>query len=89
MYGGSRRLCSIIRGRNLATVASANSPIQTLTEKIVQNYAVDLSPGQVVRAGDYVSIRPRHCMTHDNCKLGRALMNSLAGSDEVYEYRRE
>lgn len=39
---------------------------QTLIEKIVQKYAVDLSPGKVVRAGDYVMLRPHKVMTHDN-----------------------
>ncbi|KAL7418773.1 mitochondrial Homoaconitase [Cryptotrichosporon argae] len=45
--------------------ASVSSP-QTLIEKIVQKYAVDLPEGAKVRAGDYVMIRPEHVMTHDN-----------------------
>ena len=39
---------------------------QTLTEKIVQRYSVGLPEGKFVKAGDYVSISPHHCMTHDN-----------------------
>jgi len=39
---------------------------QTLTEKIVQKYAVGLADGKFVRSGDYVTIAPHHCMTHDN-----------------------
>lgn len=39
---------------------------QTMTEKIVQAHAVDLSPGHEVRAGDMVTVRPFHVMTHDN-----------------------
>lgn len=39
---------------------------QTLTEKIVQRYAVGLPEGKRVKAGDYVTIRPGVCMTHDN-----------------------
>jgi homoaconitate hydratase len=39
---------------------------QTLIEKIVNRYAVGLPPEQRVRAGDYISIRPKHVMTHDN-----------------------
>jgi len=39
---------------------------QTITEKIVQSHAVDLPPDHEVRAGDMVTIRPRHVMTHDN-----------------------
>ncbi|KAK4164947.1 hypothetical protein QBC43DRAFT_45219 [Cladorrhinum sp. PSN259] len=39
---------------------------QTLTEKIVQRYSVGLAPGKVVKSGDYVTLAPHHCMTHDN-----------------------
>lgn len=39
---------------------------QNLTEKIVQKYAVGLPAGKVVKSGDYVSIKPAHCMSHDN-----------------------
>ena len=38
----------------------------TLVEKIAARHANGLAPGTVVRAGDFVSIRPRHVMTHDN-----------------------
>ncbi|OXB38229.1 homoaconitase, mitochondrial [Cryptococcus neoformans] len=50
------------RGRFYATVSTP----QTLVEKIVQKYAVGLSEGVKVRAGDYVMIKPEHVMTHDN-----------------------
>ena len=39
---------------------------QTVTEKVVQAHAVDLEPGHEVRAGDMVTVRPMHVMTHDN-----------------------
>ena len=39
---------------------------QTLTEKIVQRYAVGLAEGKLVRSGDYISLAPEYCMTHDN-----------------------
>ncbi|CCD24162.1 homoaconitate hydratase LYS4 NDAI_0C05030 [Naumovozyma dairenensis CBS 421] len=39
---------------------------QNLTEKIVQSYAVNLPKGKIVHSGDYVSIQPAHCMSHDN-----------------------
>ncbi|KJK84352.1 Homoaconitase [Metarhizium anisopliae BRIP 53293] len=39
---------------------------QTLTEKIVQRYSTDLPPGKKVKAGDYVTLKPSICMTHDN-----------------------
>jgi homoaconitate hydratase len=38
----------------------------TLVEKIATRYAVGLAPGRAVRAGDFVTIRPKHVMTHDN-----------------------
>lgn len=38
----------------------------TLVEKIVARHADGLRPGTAVRSGDFVSIRPRHVMTHDN-----------------------
>lgn len=46
-------------------LASTTTP-QTLTEKIVQDHAVGLAEGKVVRSGDYVQIRPHRCMSHDN-----------------------
>ncbi|KAI5964939.1 LYS4 [Candida margitis] len=39
---------------------------QNLTEKIVQKYAVNLPPQKLVHTGDYVTIKPAHCMSHDN-----------------------
>ncbi|KAI9762854.1 MAG: mitochondrial Homoaconitase [Chaenotheca gracillima] len=39
---------------------------QTLTEKIVQRYSVDLPSNKLVKSGDYVTLSPHHCMTHDN-----------------------
>jgi homoaconitate hydratase len=38
----------------------------TLVEKIAGRHADVLAPNVVVRSGDFVSIRPRHVMTHDN-----------------------
>jgi len=38
----------------------------TLVEKIAGRHADGLAPGTKVRSGDFVSIRPRHVMTHDN-----------------------
>ncbi len=39
---------------------------QTLVEKIVEHYTVGLKPGQPVHINDFVEVRPRHIMTHDN-----------------------
>ena len=50
----------------LSTLSTSPRVPQTLTEKIVQKYAVGLPPNKFVRAGDYVTISPHHCMTHDN-----------------------
>ncbi|KAH7342327.1 hypothetical protein BKA65DRAFT_457168 [Rhexocercosporidium sp. MPI-PUGE-AT-0058] len=52
-----------------AILSSLNSPSrvpQTLTEKIVQRYSLGLAEGKVVKSGDYVTLSPHHCMTHDN-----------------------
>jgi hypothetical protein len=55
--------------RQFATLknSSTEDTGQNLTEKIVQRYAVDLPAGKLVKSGDYVSIKPQHCMSHDNC----------------------
>lgn len=39
---------------------------QTLTEKIVQRYAVGIAEGKTLKSGDYVTLQPHRCMTHDN-----------------------
>ena len=49
---------------------------QTVIEKIVQSHAVGLRPGTEVRAGDYVTLRPDHVMTHDNTS---AVMGKFKG----------
>jgi homoaconitate hydratase len=39
---------------------------QTIAEKIVQGHMTDGPRGRAVAAGDFVAVRPRHVMTHDN-----------------------
>ena len=39
---------------------------QNLIEKLAQKYAVGLEDGHIVKSGDFISIKPDHCMTHDN-----------------------
>ncbi|RKF74634.1 Homoaconitase, mitochondrial [Golovinomyces cichoracearum] len=39
---------------------------QNLTEKIVQKYSIGLADGKKLQSGDYVSLSPNYCMTHDN-----------------------
>ncbi|KAL1982826.1 hypothetical protein VTN96DRAFT_826 [Rasamsonia emersonii] len=50
---------------HLASLKNPPMP-QTLTEKIVQKFSVGLPEGKFVRSGDYVTIAPYRCMTHDN-----------------------
>ena len=38
----------------------------TIVEKIANRHATGLGSGKIVRAGDYVTIKPKHVMTHDN-----------------------
>ncbi|GJE96210.1 homoaconitase [Phanerochaete sordida] len=52
--------------RGFATAAERPRIPQTVIEKVVQKYAVGLPADKVVKAGDYVMIRPEHVMTHDN-----------------------
>lgn len=39
---------------------------QNLIEKIAQQFAVGLKSDELVRSGDYISVRPAYVMTHDN-----------------------
>jgi len=57
---------------------------QTVTEKVVQAHAVGLEPGHDVRAGDMVTVRPMHVMTHDN--TGAVLPKFRAiGAERVHD----
>ena len=62
-------VCVQRNARQFATLKNTSNEDsgQNLTEKIVQRYAVDLPAGKFVKSGDYVSIKPQHCMSHDNC----------------------
>lgn len=59
---------------------------QTLTEKIVQRYSIGLAPGKKVKAGDYVTLSPHHCMTHDN-SWPVALKFMSIGASEIHDNR--
>ncbi len=48
------------------TIGIMSTPPLTLVEKLATRFAVGLAPGQSVRQGDFVTIRPKHVMTHDN-----------------------
>lgn len=89
-FGASRLSYGPSLRRNLATQAAVNpaSGTYNLVEKIVQKYAVDLSPGSHVKSGDYVSIRPGTVMTHDNTgpvisKFGSIGATSIYNPDQV------
>ncbi|GBE88525.1 homoaconitase [Sparassis latifolia] len=69
-----------ISARCFATAADTSRIPQTIIEKVVQNYAVDLPPGKVVKAGDYVMIRPEHVMTHDNTGPVISKFNSIGAT---------
>jgi len=48
---------------------------QTIVEKITQKYMAE-GPNRPLRAGDFLSIRPHRCMTHDNTS---AVMSKFKG----------
>jgi homoaconitate hydratase len=48
---------------------------QTITEKIAQIHMSE-GPKRPLRTGDFLSVRPRHCMTHDNTS---AVMSKFKG----------
>jgi len=50
----------------LSSMQASKAIPQTLTEKIVQQYSVGLARDKFVKSGDYVTISPHRCMTHDN-----------------------
>ncbi|KAJ2779576.1 mitochondrial Homoaconitase [Coemansia javaensis] len=63
--GAARRHPALGARRGLAFTAAWQGG-QTLVEKIAQRHAVGLGEGEAVRSGDFIAIRPRHVMTHDN-----------------------
>ncbi|KAJ2772738.1 mitochondrial Homoaconitase, partial [Coemansia nantahalensis] len=60
-----RRHPALVARRGIAFTAPRHGG-QTLVEKIAQRHAVGLGDGELVRSGDFIAIRPRHIMTHDN-----------------------
>ncbi len=59
---------------------------QTLIEKIATLHAVGIEPGQHVYAGDFITIRPKHVMTHDNTSAVMSKFKSI-GATKVYDSR--
>ncbi|KAL9613350.1 MAG: hypothetical protein Q9167_002111 [Letrouitia subvulpina] len=57
---------------------------QTLTEKIVQRHSVGLPKGKIVKSGDYVTLSPYRCMTHDNSGPVVKKFKSI-GASRIYD----
>jgi homoaconitate hydratase len=58
---------------------------QTITEKIAQSHLAD-GPKRPLRAGDFVSIRPKHVMTHDNTSAVMKKFKSI-GAVKIHDTR--
>ncbi|KAJ2703570.1 mitochondrial Homoaconitase [Coemansia sp. IMI 203386] len=63
---GAQARCPTLRQRRGFAISAPRQGGQTLVEKIAQRHAVGLGDGESVRSGDFIAIRPRHIMTHDN-----------------------
>ncbi|MCJ1363285.1 mitochondrial Homoaconitase [Acarospora aff. strigata] len=68
----------------LSSLRSSPSVPQTLTEKIVQRYSLGLAKDKYVKSGDYVTLSPQHCMTHDN-SWPVALKFMSIGASKIYD----
>ncbi len=53
------------RGQN-GSILLVREMSQNLIEKIVHRFTIGLEPEQRVHSGDFVTVKPRHVMTHDN-----------------------
>ncbi len=56
---------------------------QTIVEKIAQAHMVD-GPKRLLRAGDFLSIRPIHVMTHDNTSAVISKFNAI-GARKIHD----
>lgn len=54
---------------------------QNLVEKIATAHVVGLGPGGRVHSGDFVNIRPKHIMTHDNTSAVMGKFKTIVGAD--------
>ncbi len=59
---------------------------RTLVEKIAARWTDGLLPGSVVRQGDFVMIRPKHIMTHDNTGAVMPKFKSI-GATRIHDPR--
>jgi homoaconitate hydratase len=58
---------------------------QTITEKLAQTHLAE-GPKRPLRAGDFVSIRPKHVMTHDNTSAVMKKFKSI-GAQKIHNTR--
>ena len=58
---------------------------QTIVEKIVQAHMTE-GPSRPLRAGDFVSVRPRHILTHDNTSAVMSKFKSI-GATKMHDAR--
>jgi homoaconitate hydratase len=72
----------------LSSLKTSSRTPQTLTEKIVQQYSLGLADGRVVKSGDYVTLSPFYCMTHDNSFL-IALKFMSIGASKIHDPKQD
>ena len=65
----------------LSSLTSPSPVPQTLTEKIVQRHSLGLPKDKFVKSGDYVTLSPYKCMTHDNSWPVATKFLSIGASD--------
>ena len=58
---------------------------QTIVEKIAQAHLAE-GPSRPLRCGDFISIRPRHVMTHDNTSAVMKKFNAI-GAQKIFDSR--
>src|SRR5215467_7107094 len=58
---------------------------QTVVEKIAQAHLAE-GPNRPLRAGDFLSIRPKHVMTHDNTSAVMSKFKSI-GAKQLYDLK--
>ncbi|HEB61049.1 MAG TPA: homoaconitase, partial [Phycisphaeraceae bacterium] len=61
-------------------------PGQTLIEKIATRHALGLAEGEKAYSGDFLTIQPRHIMTHDNTSAVMKKFTGL-GAEKIYNPR--
>ncbi|KAL9036006.1 MAG: hypothetical protein Q9214_006326, partial [Letrouitia sp. 1 TL-2023] len=69
---------------SVSSLGSSPKIPQTLTEKIVQRHSVGLPQGKIVKSGDYVTLSPYRCMTHDNSWPVAKKFKSI-GASKIYD----